>query len=187
MTDDIVTPAATPDHVSIIPGQRIRPYVASGGAISLIGWDYPAQNTYSLAGAFGAFVDRRYGTSILSGTTDCPGTGIDCVEGLIRAAGGTSFADDFARAGASIFGLLPVTGTPEAYGYPSKVSGAYTLAAIDVSAYAANRKSTATSLGLDFPAGSHTYQLDTVASGQSIYTRTGVVVPAGTSILLVIK
>ena len=191
MTDDIVTPAATPDHVSIIPGQRIRPYVASGGAISLIGWDYPAQNTYSLAGSFGAFVDRRYGTSILSGTIDCPGTGIDCVDGLIRAGGGTSFADDFARVGASIFGLLPVTGTPADYGYPQKVSGAYTLSAIDVSAYAANRKATATSLPFAdppaFAAGTHTYQLDTVASGQAVYTRTGVVVPAGTSILLVIQ
>jgi hypothetical protein len=187
MTDDIVTPAATPDHVSIMAAQRIRPYVASGGAISLIAWDYPTQNTYSLAGAFAAFVDRRYGTSILSGTIDCPGTSIDCVDGLIRAGGGTSFADDFARVGASIFGLLPVAGTPADYGYPQKVSGAYTLAAIDVTAYASSRKPTATSLGLDFPAGSHTYQLDTLAGGQAVYTRTGVSVPAGTSILLVIK
>jgi hypothetical protein len=80
-----------------------------------------------------------------------------------------------------------VAGTPADYGYPQKVSGAYTLAAIDVTAYASNRKSTATSLGLDFPAGSHTYQLDTLAGGQAVYTRTGVSVPAGTSIILVIK
>ncbi len=144
MTDDIVTPVATPDHVSIVPLQRVRPYVASGGGITLTGWEYPVENSYALAGAFGAFVDRRYGTSILSGTIDCPGTGVDCMDGLIRAAGGTSFADDFARVGASIFGLLPLNGTPEGYGYPSKVTGAYTLAPIDVAAYAANRKATAT-------------------------------------------
>ena len=187
MTDDVVTPVATPDHVSIIPLQRIKPYVASGGAITLTGWEYPVQNSYALAGAFGAFVDRRYGTSILSGTIDCPGTGVDCMDGLIRAAGGTSFADDFARVGASIFGLLPLNGTPEGYGYPSKVSGAYTLAAIDVAAYAANRKATATAPGLDFAAGSHTYQIDAIAPGRSVYTRNGVVVPAGTSIMLVIR
>jgi len=187
MTEDIVVPAATPDNVSIIPGQRIRPYVASGGAISLVGWDYPAQNPYSLAGALGAFVDRRYGTSILTGTVDCVASGVDCLDGLIRAAGGTGFADDFARVGASIFGLLPVTGTPADYGYPRKVTGSYTLSAIDVTAYAGNRKPAATSLGLDFPAGSHTYQLDTVAAGRTIYTRTGVVVPPGTSIMLVIQ
>jgi hypothetical protein len=187
MTDDIVTPVATPDHVSIIPGQRILPYVRSGGAISYIGWDYPAQNSYSVAGAFGAFVDRRYGTSILSGTIGCAGTGIDCLDQLIGAAGGTGFADEFARVGASIFALLPPTGTPDGYGYPTRVSGSYTLAAIDVAAYAANRKATATSLGLEFPAGSHTYQLDTVGTGRAVYTRTGIVVPEGTSIMLVIQ
>ncbi len=187
MTDDIVTPFATPDHVAIVPGQRIHPYVASGGGITLVGWEYPVQNSYALAGAFAAFVDRRYGTSILSGAIDCVGTGIDCVDGLIRSGGGTGFSDEFARVGASIFGLFPLAGSPEGYGYPSKVSGEYTLAAIDVTAYTTSRKATAASLGLDFPSGSHTYQLDTIAAGRTVYTRTGVVVPAGTSITLVIQ
>lgn len=187
MTDDIVSPVATPDHVSIIPSQRIRPYVASGGAITLTGWEFPDQNSYSLAGALGAFVNRRYGTSILSGTIDCPGTGIECLDGLIRAGGGTGFADDFARVGASIFGVLPVNGTPDGYGYPQKITGGYTLAAIDVSAFAADRRTSPTALTLEFPAASHTYRLDTIAAGQAVYSRTGVVVPAGTSILLVIQ
>lgn len=187
MIDDIVPPVVTPDHYSIIPERRIRPYLASGGAITLLGWDYPAQNPYSLAGAFGAFVNRRYGTSIVTGTTSCVGTGVDCVDGLVRAAGGTGFADEFERVGASIFGLLPLTGTPDGYGYPQKVSGGYTLAPIDVAAYASSRKASATTLGVDFEAGSHTYQLDTIPAGRSVYTRTGVVVPAGTSILLVIQ
>ena len=187
MIDDIVPPAATPDHVTIIPSQRIRPYVASGGAITLVGWEYPDQDSYSLAGAFGAFVNRRYGTSILSGTIDCPGTGIDCVDGLIRAGGGVGFADEFERVGASIFGVLPGTGTPEGFGYPMKVTGGYTLAAIDVSTFAVNRKATATALTVDFPAGSHTYRLDAIGAGQAVYSREGVVVPPGTSILLVIQ
>jgi hypothetical protein len=152
-----------------------------------MGWDFPAQYTYSLAGAFGAFVNRRYGTSIVSGTVGCAGGGVDCLDGLIRAAGGTGFADEFERVGASIFGLLPLTGTPDGYGYPQKVSGAYTLAPIDVAAYASSRKATPTTLGLNFGAGSHTYQLDTIPAGRAVYSRAGVHVPAGTSILLVIQ
>jgi hypothetical protein len=67
------------------------------------------------------------------------------------------------------------------------VTGAYTLAAIDVSAYATFRKTTATALTLDFPAGSHTYKLDAVPAGGTDYARTGIVVPAGTSVHVVVE
>jgi hypothetical protein len=187
MIEDVVVPVATPDHYSSIPVQRIRPYVASGGAITYMGWAYPRQNSYSLAGAFGAFVSRRYGTSIVTGTIGCAQGGVACLDGLIRAGGGTGFADEFERMGVSIFGLVPLAGTPDGYGYPQEVAGAYTLAPIDVAAYASNRRATATALGEDFPAGSHTYQIDTVPSGRGVYSRTGVVVPGGTSVLLVIQ
>ena len=187
MIEDVVVPVATPDHYSSIPAQRIRPYVGSGGAITYMAWLYPDQNSYSLAGAFGAFLNRRYGTSILTGTIGCTGGGVECLDGLIRAGGGAGFADEFGRVGASIFGLLPLAGTPDGYGYPQKVAGAYTLASIDVVAYASKRKTTATALGEDFAAGSHTYQIDTVPTGRGVYSRIGVVVPGGTSILLVIQ
>jgi hypothetical protein len=187
MIEDIVVPVATPDQTSIIPLQRIKPYVASGGGITYTGWLYPDQNSYSLAGAFGAFVNRRHGTSILSGTTTCATGGVACVDGLIRAAGGEGFADDFARTGASIFGLFPATAVPEGYGYPTRVTGEYTLAAIDVSTFSAFRKGTPTALTLDFPAASHTYKLDTVPAGSTGYARTGVVVPAGTSVHVVVR
>jgi hypothetical protein len=187
MIEDVVVPVATPDHTTIIPLQRIRPYVASGGGITYTGWLFPDQNSYALGGAFGAFVNRRHGTSILSGTTTCATGGIACVDGLIRAAGGEGFADDFARMGASIFGLFPAAAIPEGFGYPARVTGAYTLAAIDVSAFAASRKGTATALTLDFPASTHTYQLDTVPAGRTDYARTGVVVPAGTSLHVVVR
>ncbi len=187
MTDDMVTPLATPDHVTILPGQRILPYVRSGGAISLTSWQYPVQNSYALAGAFAGLVDRRYGTAILTGTIGCAGSGVDCVDGLIAASGGTSFEDDFGRAGASTLGLFPAVGVPAGYGYPQKTSGVYTIPAIDVSQYASSRKPIATSLLAGFEGGSHTYQLDTIPAGSTVYTRTGVAVPAGTSVLLVIQ
>ncbi len=187
MVEDIVVPVATPDQTSIIPTERIRPYVGSGGGISYTGWLYPEQNSYALAGAFGAFVNRRYGTSILSGTITCATGGVACLDGLIRNAGGTGFADEFARAGASLFGLFPATAIPEGYGYPTRVTGAYTLAAIDVSAYSTVRKGTATALTLDFPGASHTYKLDTVPAGGTAYARTGMVVPVGTSVHVVVR
>ena len=185
MTEDIATPVSTPDHYAKIPNQRLRPYLASGGAVSLVGWSNPGG--YWAGGSLAAFLDRRYGTSILSGTLGCAGGGIDCLDGLIAAGGGAGFADEYARMGASVFGLLPVDGTPSGYGYPRKVSGAYVLEAIDVTAYAAYRKPVATSLVDSFPSGSHTYQLDTVAAGHAVYSRTGVVMPAGSSIHLVLQ
>jgi hypothetical protein len=187
MVEDIVTPAATPDHVESTLGLQIDLYARSGGAVSYMDWLPVTQDSYALAGSFAAFVDRRYGTSILSGMIDCQDPGIGCLDDLIAAGGGVSFADEFERLGASIFGLLPLVGTPEGYGYPRMESGAYTLEAIDIAAYGAERKPTATPLGDLFAPGTHTYQLDTVAPGRGVYSRTGVVVPGHTSILLVIQ
>jgi hypothetical protein len=187
MIEDVVVPVATPDHTHIIPVQRIGPYVASGGGITYTGWLFPDQNSYALAGAFGAFVNRRHGTSVLSGTTTCATGGVACVDGLIQAAGGEGFADDLARTGASIFGLLPAAAIPDGFGYPARVTGGYTLAAIDVSAFSAFRKGTATALTLDFPATSHTYKLDAVPAGRTDYARTGVVVPPGTSLHVLVR
>jgi hypothetical protein len=185
MTEDFATPVSTPDHYTKLPDQRVRPYLVSGGAVGLLGWENP--EGYWAGGSLAAFLDRRYGTSILSGTIGCAGGGIDCLDGLIVAGGGTDFADEHARMGASVFGLLPVDGTPGGYGYPRKVSGDYVLDAIDVTVYAASRKPVATPLVDSFLAGSHTYQLDSIAAGHAVYSRTGVVVPAGSSIHLVIQ
>lgn len=185
MSEDLVAPGATPDHYFKMARQRIRPYLASGGAVSLTAWQAP--QSYWSGGSIAAFLDRRYGTSILSGTIGCAGGGVECLDGLIVAGGGAGFDEEFARMGVSVFGLLPIDGTPAGYGFPQAVSGAYTLLAIDVPAFAAYRPQVATPLVDAFPAGSHTYQLDAVAAGRSVYSRTGVVVPAGASLHLVIQ
>ncbi len=112
-------------------------------------------------------------------------SGYACVDSLIQAAGGVGYGDEFARLGATVFGLLPVTGTPSGYGFPAATAGGYSLAAVDLSSYA--RPSTAASLGSNFLATTHTYQLDTIAAGKTTYIRTGVVVPAGAALLLVIR
>ena len=188
MTEDVITPAVTPDHYAKIPDNRIRPYIGSGGAISLINWGtgVPTGN-YALGGSLGAFLDRRYGLSIYTDMVNCAAaiSSYACVDSLIQAAGGVGYGDEFARLGATVFGLLPVTGPPGGYGFPAATAGAYSLAAVDLSSYP--RPAIAASLGGNFLATTHTYQLDTIATGKTTYIRTGVVVPAGTTLLLVIR
>ena len=68
----------------------------------------------------------------------CPGStagsSYSCVEKLIRANGGSSFSEDFARMGASVFGLFPSSNLPSGYGFPAKTTGKYSLVPIDLSA-----------------------------------------------------
>jgi hypothetical protein len=189
MTEDIVSPTVTPDHYATIPGNRIRPLIASGGAVSLINWAALARNSYAAGGSFGAFLNRRYGLAIYSNMVDCPSaiTGYACVDSIIKGAGGVGLSDEFARLGATLYGLLPETGTPAGYGFPQVTASGFTLAAVALSPYAAYRPATATALGANFAATTHTYQLDTVQAGQTTYARTGLVVPAGVTVLLVIE
>jgi hypothetical protein len=104
------------------------------------------------------------------------------MDNLIKNHGGPGFAMDFARFGASIFAGLPAAGMPTAYAYPATTDGGYSLAAINVSAAPA----TATALS-SFTATTHTYNKDVVASGYTSYVRTGVVVPANTTLIVVVK
>ncbi|MEI7704095.1 MAG: hypothetical protein WCK73_05815 [Deltaproteobacteria bacterium] len=188
MTEDIVVPSVTTNRYSSIPGQRVRGYIRSGGGASLLNWSFPAQDAYSVGGSLDGFLDRRYGTAIWKGQVDCPGgASWSCMDGLIRTAGGEGFADEFARLGATIFGLVPAATTPDGYGFPRKLAGEYTLDAIDPTTYTSYRPATATSLGVTFDPGTQTYLLDTIPSGGTRYQRNGVSVPAGTSIMLVVQ
>jgi hypothetical protein len=188
MTEDFVTPAVSPGRYTTIPSQRVGPYVGSGGAISLMFWDYPVHDNYANGGSLAGLLDRKYGTAIWTGAVTCvAASSWGCLDGLIRGAGGAGFADEFARLGATIFGLVPTPSAPAGYGFPQRTAGIYTLDAIDTMTYAARRPVTATSLGVSFDPGTHTYQVDTVPTGSTRYRRTGVRVPAGTTLMLVIK
>ena len=190
MTEDVVSPAVTPDHVAKVPTMRVGPYVGEGGGVSLVSWGAGIDTRlYEAVGSLGAFLDRRYGLAVYANLADCPttGTGVACVDSVIRTAGGTGFEDDLARMGASVYGLLPVGGTPAGYGFPATVAGGFTLGAIDLSPWASSRPATAASLSGAFPATAHTYALDTVPAGRTTYARAGVVVPAGVTLLVVIR
>jgi hypothetical protein len=195
MTEDIVTPAVVPAGVggyNKILSYRLRDYLLTGGNVSYITWPtlLDSSPNYAIGGGFGAFLNRRYGLSIYQQlVTSCSDDGTSaltyaCLDGLIKANGGTSFSDEFSRFGATAFGQFPAVGTPAGYGYPSTVAGAYTLQAKDLSPLSLAAPASLTS---GYTATSHTYQRDTIAAGKTSYVRNGVVVPANTSLMVIIK
>ena len=197
MSEDIVSPTVVkkPDGSGFnkIAESRLPAYLRTGGAVSYINWPQLSTPNYAVGGAFGAYLNRRYGLSIFSqllsncsdGTTG--NTSYTCLDTLIKNNGGVGFAEDYAHAGASLFAALPAAGMPAFYGYPAKTDAGYTLAAIDVSAYANLRPSTATALASGYTATTHTYKLETVAAGKTSYLRNGVVVPANTTLIVVVR
>jgi hypothetical protein len=191
MSEDIVTPAAVPGFDETL--QRQEGYLSSGGDVGYVGWTAPAGNSYNQGGTFGAFLNRRYGLNIYKQLiTDCAdGMGTDsyqCMDKLIQQNGGLDFADEFARMGASIFGGMPGGNLPLGFGLPGLVADGYFLAPYDASAI---RNPTFLAppapLGNGFLATSHTYQIDAITAGKTQYQRSGIVVPAGTTMTLVIQ
>ena len=194
MTEDLVTPAVVGGYNKVL-SYRLPIYLRTGGNVSYINWPTLANSLahYAMGGGFGAFLNRRYGLSIYQQLVTACSDGIPatpaltsyaCLEGLIKANGGTSFSDEFARFGATVFGQLPAVGSPAGYGYPSSVAGAYALQAQDLSA---STLASPAPLASGYAATSHTYQRDTIAAGKSSYVRNGVVVPANTTLTVVIK
>lgn len=201
MTEDIVGPAVIPPPTGgydKILNVRLPAYLASGGGVSYINWPTLSSSEpfYGMGGGFGAFLNRRYGLSIYQGlVTSCVDgraatatspaqTSLTCLDQMIRAQGGSGFRDELSRFGATVFGQLPVAGSPAGFGYPDVRAGAYTLQAKDLSTV---RLGAPAALGADFPATSQFYQRDGISAGQSVYVRQGVLVPAGSSLMLVIR
>jgi hypothetical protein len=213
MTEDIITPTTVckPDSSGYnkIASYRLPKYLQTGGAVSYVNWPTLTDSgpNYAIGGAFGAFLNRRYGLSIYQKLiTNChdtyasataANTSYACLDNLIKTNINTSgslgigFADEFARFGTSIFGALPAVGAPPGYGYPSVSHSGYTLMPIDVSAMVSLNPAwlpaTAAPLVNGFTAATHTYLRDTVAAGVNTYSRSNIVVPANTTVSLVLK
>jgi PKD repeat protein len=192
MSEDIVTPAAVPGFDET--WARHQGYISSGGNLGYIGWTAPAGGSYSQGGTFGAFLNRRYGLNIYKQLiTDCAdGTGSNssyqCMDKLISKNGGLGFADEFARMGASTFGGMPGGNLPLGFGLPGIVADGYFLGPYDSSVQRNPALSTPPQpLSNGFLATSHTYQIDSIAAGKTQYQRSGLVVPANTTMILVIQ
>jgi Peptidase M30 len=187
MAEDIVIYGLT--GYNKIKDYRLPAYMQTGGNVSLNNWPSLSSNNYAMGGAFGAFLNRRYGTNLLTQSfTQCTGgsaktSSYDCVNGLIASNGGVGLADELARMGASIHSKLPALGNPSGYGYPAVTSNGFSLSAIDTSTMMLAAPNSVTS----YSSMSQTYLNETIAAGKTRYIRNGVLVPAGTSFYLTIK
>lgn len=193
MTEDIVTPVVNAGY-NPIASIRVPTYMATGGGTSYINWIDLASDNYAIGGSFGAFINRRYGLSIYQQLiTNCndgstSNGSYTCFDALIKANGGSSFADEFAHFGAALFAPLPLSSAIDHYGLASKTDGGYTLGAIDTSQFASYLPTQPTPIGNSgFTATSHFYTVDTLATNASSYVRNQVIVPAGSTLLLVIR
>lgn len=211
MTQDIFDPGLMIAKVSgsCLPTVcDLRSYATSGAGVSYFNWPTTTSNNhYYMGAAFGAFLNRRFGPNIyLQLATDCytaPAntSGYTCLDMLIKNNGGAGIATEFARFGASVFGRMGGTGEPSNFGFPAQsgtvtlkttngagalgTSFTYNIPAIN-NWWSGLSMPTATSLST-YTYSTHTYKVDTVASGKTSYVRTGVSVPAKTSLSVVVK
>lgn len=193
MSEDIIAPGIQPPpHYNNIASDRIPGYLDSGGAVSYIGWPLLSVPHYSLGGSFGAFINRRFGISIFKSlVASCSDkddqSSYTCLDKILRDLGSPGMDDEFARFGATVFAGLDSKGSPPGFGYPSLASDSFTLDPIDISAELDRRPNPATPLQAGFPATAQTYHLDVVPEGEHTYKRTGIVVPAKTDLVVIIK
>jgi hypothetical protein len=209
MTQDIFDPGLALSSGCIPTVCDLQSYAISGAGIDYFNWPSATISNahYYLGASFGSFLNRRFGPAIaVQLMTDCytpttNTTSLACLDFLIMQNGGISFSDEFSRMGASVFGLIGGTGEPSKYGYPAKsgvlaptgnmtTSFAYSLPAFNnwwISALAPANLPTATPLVGGFTGTTHNYKTDTIAAGKTSYVRTGVSVPAKTTLITIIK
>ena len=171
---------------------RIGSVLGGGGGISLIRWSALAGYTYGLGGGLGTFLHRRYGTSLdLELMTLCTDGGsvessYDCIQDYIVRHGGLGFEDEFARLGASLVGAIPPSSVPRGFGLPGLIIDGTWMR--PMGNYYSERfpGEPPQDLGGVFDATMHTFSRSFIAAGQTTYVRNGIVVPAGTTLLLVV-
>jgi PKD repeat protein len=192
MSEDIVAPVVN-ENTNFVYG-RVTDYAKSGGAVNLEAWP-PGQISYphyAMGGTLGAFLNRRYGLSIYTGlASSCtdPVTlhdGHACLDQLIRGAGGLGYADEFDRAGASAFSRLPGELLPWGFGFPERIVPGYELFQFPVSQVPPGLPPSPTIVPT-FLATSQVFVEDVVSAGATNYARTGVTVPPGTTLLVLVR
>ena len=196
LAEDFVTPAVLGYSET---WTRHDGYLSSGGNSGYIGWTDPQGGSYNLGATFGGYLHRRYGLTVdrslmqVCADHGDPLESYQCVDQIIKDNGGKGFEDDFARMGASVFGLTPRNGVPGGFGFPGKLVEGYVLEPLESAAYVSGNAAPylpinpARPLSNGFLATSHTYQVDIIASGQTTYKRSAVEVPGGTTMIVVIR
>lgn len=192
MGEDIFLTAQVPTY-NKMRDYRIPNYVKNGGAVSLVNWVELSDSSYNMGGAFGAYLNRKYGLKffydVLKNCDDgvTGKTSYDCINSLIKSNNGVDIVEDFSRFNASVFSLLPATNLPKDYGYPLINDSGFTLVAIDNSVNSSKLPTTAPSLSGGYTATTSTYKVDTLNVGVTTYVKNNVLIPANTNLTIVIK
>jgi hypothetical protein len=86
-----------------------------------------------------------------------------------------------------MFSLLPSTALPTQYGFPAHNDGEYAFEAINIAALSQIRPPNGASLSSGYRATSQTFAASNLTTGQSTYVRNGVLVPAGSSLTVIVR
>lgn len=170
---------------------RIPSYMSFTGSFGYIGPSW-GLGTYAAGGSFGAFLNRRYGIGLFKQLQDvcndytASQTSYRCVDQTIKTMGGQGFADEFARMGITLMAPLSAAETPPGYGYPMVMDGKFTLTAFDPAASPSFHLANSTKYYEEFQRTSMSYISDSVPSGSTRYRRNGAVVPAGSTLSVII-
>ncbi len=174
---------------------RIPQYLRTGGGVSYVNWTNLSSDSYAFGGAFGAYINRKYGLSMFKKiVTDCKDgqtvngvkvTSYACMDTLIKGAGGVGMGDELAKFGISLWGNTPASALPSGLGFPQRtVDGVFD--AIDVATVAKALKFTAKTPAAMVPA-SHYFAQETIAAGATSFSKSGVIVPAGATLHIMVR
>lgn len=194
MGEDILAKTIFTGGYNKLVNVRIPQYLATGGAVSYVNWPELSGKNYGFGGAFGAFINRKYGVGIFQKlVTDCKDDGTQsssyvCLNGLIQAGAGLGLADELSKFGASLFGGTPALNLPLGIGFPQLNSSGFGFDAVDIASMAKSvMPASPAALSSGFTATTHTYSQEVIATGKNTFVRKGVQVPAGTTLNVLIR
>jgi hypothetical protein len=193
MGEDILAKTIFTNGFNKLTSVRIPDYLKTGGGVSYVNWPALSGDNYAFGGAFGAFLNRKYGVSLFKnlvtscndGSLEGQVTSYSCLNTLILNAGGFGVADELTKFGASIWSNLPATSLPAGYGFPQRsVDGSFD--AVDVLAMSKTVSITPRAFAAMAPT-THYFAQEAIAAGKTSYAKTNVVVPAGATLHVVIR
>ena len=195
MSEDILTPAL----VSDANGQAYRPitafrlpaYISSGGGLNLVNWAplERASPYYSMAAAFGAYLNRQYGLAIYKGLVKDCNVIVDswsCLDTVIKNNGGKGVDEEFNRFGLTVFGLADGNGPSARYSFPTRVDEGYVLAGVNLSSFSRYRPGRSPS-AVTWSTGTHSYFVEKTNISIFSFTRRGITVPARSRLNIMIR
>ena len=195
MSEDIITPTVVSDAdgrpYRPITSLRLPAYINSGGGLNMVAWAKldKANPYYSMAGAFGAHLNRQYGLAIYKRlVTDCLSisNGWACLDAVIKNAGGKGVDEDFNRFGLTVFGLGDTNGPSSRYSFPTRVDGDYVLAGLDLSGLSKYRPWKSPEV-LSWATGTHSYFVERANVSIFTFTRSGITVPPRSRLNIMIR